>query len=302
MTSPTEARNPRTRQIDRLSTTEILRLINDEDLHVPTAVTAVLDRLAIAVDLAAEALRGGGRVHYFGAGSSGRIGFMDAAELRPTFSAPDGWFCAHQAGGPEALLRAVEAAEDDAAAGEAEARECVRRGDVAVGLSASGRTPYVLGALRGAQAEGGHTVMVTANPNPAGDVADVFVGVDTGPEVIAGSTRMKAATAQKLVLNAFSTAVMIRLGRVYSNLMVSLVATNAKLRNRMVSILMEATGLGRRECEAALVAADGEVKTALVSLLGNAEIAESRRALRSSHDRVRDALAQLSAAPEAHAS
>ncbi len=300
--APTEARNPRTRQIDELDTTEILRLINSEDQRVPAAVEATLEPLGIAVDLAVEALRGDGRVHYFGAGSSGRIGFMDAAELRPTFDTPEGWFCAHQAGGTQALLRAVEAAEDDDAAGEAEALNCVRPGDVAVGLSASGRTPYVLGALRGTRTRGGKAVLVTANPRAGGAEVDVFIGVDTGPEVIAGSTRMKAATAQKLVLNAFSTAVMIRLGRVYSNLMVSLVATNEKLRNRMVSILVEATGLDERDCRAALQASDGELKTALVALLGGTGVADARRVLRTSHGRVRDALARLATTPEAHAS
>ncbi|MGH3646352.1 MAG: N-acetylmuramic acid 6-phosphate etherase [Micromonosporaceae bacterium] len=299
MNSPTEARNPRTQEIDELETIDILRLINAEDQRVPAAVEATLEQLATAVDLAVEALSGGGRVHYFGAGSSGRIGFMDAAELRPTFSAPEGWFCAHQAGGPQALLRAVEAAEDDATAGEAEAHECVRAGDLAVGLSASGRTPYVRGALRGARQRGAHAVLVTANPR-AKD-ADVFIGVDTGPEVIAGSTRMKAATAQKLVLNAFSTAVMIRLGRVYSNLMVSVVATNQKLRTRTVSILVEATGHTQTDCEAALAASGGELKTALVALLGNAPVTEARRALLASHGRVRDAL-RLVPPPEAHAS
>ncbi|MGH3657769.1 MAG: N-acetylmuramic acid 6-phosphate etherase [Micromonosporaceae bacterium] len=299
--SPTEARNPRTRHIDELDSTAILQLINSEDQRVPAAVEATLIQIGAAVDLAVEALHNGGRVHYFGAGSSGRIGFMDAAELRPTFDAPDDWFCAHQAGGERALLRAVEAAEDDDSAGEAEALGCVRAGDVAVGLSASGRTPYVMGAMRGTRERGGHTVLVTANPRANAEV-DVFVGLDTGPEVIAGSTRMKAATAQKMVLNAFSTAVMVRLGRVYSNLMVSMVATNAKLRSRMVSILMEATGHGEPECRAALTASDGELKTALVSLLGDATVPDARQALHSSHGRVREALTQLSGTPEAHAS
>ncbi|MGH3714924.1 MAG: N-acetylmuramic acid 6-phosphate etherase [Micromonosporaceae bacterium] len=301
MNSPTEARNPRTQGIDELNTTDILRLINAEDQRVPAAVEATLDQLAAAVDLAVAAISRGGTVHYFGAGSSGRIGFLDAAELRPTFSVPDGWFCAHQAGGTQALLRAVEAAEDDAVAGETEALECVRDGDVAVGLSASGRTPYVRGALRGARQRGGHAVLVTANPRAEDAEVDVFIGVDTGPEVIAGSTRMKAATAQKLVLNAFSTAVMIRLGRVYSNLMVSMVASNAKLRGRMVSILVEATGLPESDCRAALHASSGELKTALVALLGGTTVTESRRTLQASHGRVRDAL-RLVATPEAHAS
>lgn len=314
MNSPTEARNPRTVRIDELDTIEVLRLINSEDQRVPGAVAATLEELAIAVDLAVTALRGGGRVHYFGAGSSGRIGFLDAAELRPTFDAPDGWFCAHQAGGIKALLRAVENAEDDYAAGESEALDCVRPGDVVIGLTASGRTPYVRGALDATRRRGGHTVLLTANPgvtrrgakaspDSAGrDSAEVVIALDTGPEVIAGSTRMKAATAQKLALNAFSTTIMVRLGRVYSNLMVSLVATNAKLRARMVSILVEATGQDEQLCRTTLQASDGELKPALVALLGSATVPDARRVLEASQGRVREALALLPGVSEAHAS
>ncbi|HEX6076792.1 MAG TPA: N-acetylmuramic acid 6-phosphate etherase [Micromonosporaceae bacterium] len=305
MNSPTEQRNPRTLRIDELDTIEVLRLINAEDQRVPAAVAATLEQLAVAVDLAVAALRGGGRVHYFGAGSSGRIGFLDAAELRPTFDAPDGWFCAHQAGGTKALLRAVENAEDDFATGETEATDCVSPGDVVIGLTASGRTPYVLGALGATRRRGGHPVLLTANPGVGESDpvdADVVIALDTGPEVIAGSTRMKAATAQKLVLNAFSTAIMVRLGRVYSNLMVSLVATNAKLRIRMVSILMEATGQDEQRCRAALRASDGELKPALVALLAGAGVPDARRVLEASQGRVREALTLLSSVSEAHAS
>ncbi|HEX2418511.1 MAG TPA: N-acetylmuramic acid 6-phosphate etherase [Micromonosporaceae bacterium] len=305
MNSPTEARNPRTLRIDELDTIEVLRLINAEDQRVPTAVAGTLEQLATAVDLAVAALRGGGRVHYFGAGSSGRIGFLDAAELRPTFDAPDGWFCAHQAGGTKALLRAVENAEDDFAAGETEATNCVSPGDVVIGLTASGRTPYVLGALGATRRQGGRPVLLTANPDAgrsAEVAAEIVIALDTGPEVIAGSTRMKAATAQKLALNAFSTAIMVRLGRVYSNLMVSMVATNAKLRARMVSILVEATGQDEQRCRAALQAADGELKPALVALLGGAGVPDARRVLEASEGRVREALALLSSVSEAHAS
>jgi N-acetylmuramic acid 6-phosphate etherase len=305
MNFPTEARNPRTLRIDELDTIEVLRLINAEDQRVPAAVSTTLEQLATAVDLAVAALQGGGRVHYFGAGSSGRIGFLDAAELRPTFDAPDAWFCAHQAGGINALLRAVENAEDDFAAGEAEAINCVSPGDVVIGLTASGRTPYVMGALGATRRKGGHPVLLTANPD-VGDsaevTADVVIAVDTGPEAIAGSTRMKAATAQKLALNAFSTTIMVRLGRVYSNLMVSLVATNAKLRTRMVSILVEATGQDEQHCRTTLQATDGELKPALVSLLAGVSGPEARRALEASQGRVREALNLLPRVSEAHAS
>lgn len=294
VTSPTEARNPRSADIDRLPTLEILRLINDEDQRVPGAVRDVLEPIARAVDLAVEALRNGRRVHYVGAGTSGRLGMLDAAELPPTFAVPSDWFITHAAGGPMAFLRAVEDAEDDAVAGSRELAESVRRGDVVVGLAASGRTPYVVGALRAAREHGASTVLVTANPEaPLGREVDVFVAVDTGPEVVAGSTRMKAGTAQKLVLNAFSTAVMVRLGRTYSNFMVDLLATNAKLRGRMLAILREATGLSEEACRRALAEAGGELKTALVAVLGGVTPEEARAALARADGHVHAALADL---------
>lgn len=292
--SPTEARNPRSLDLDQMSTLEALAVINAEDRTVPPAVAGVLDAIAAAVDLAVPALRDGHRVHYFGAGTSGRLAVLDAVELAPTFNAPDDWFCAHLAGGREAMWRAVEDAEDDAVGGAGEAASCVRPGDVVLGLAASGRTPYVLGALRTAAAAGAHTVLVSGDPRAAAAAeVDVFIGVDTGPEVVTGSTRMKAATAQKLVLNAFSTAVMVRLGRVYSNFMVDLVATNAKLRGRMISILMEATGYDERTCTAAVGEAGGDLRVALVSLLSGAPLDEVRAALAKSDQRVRDALSLL---------
>jgi N-acetylmuramic acid 6-phosphate etherase len=292
--SPTEGRNPDSVDLDLRSTREVLQVINDADRTVPGAVADVLDAITTAVEYAVAALRAGNRVHYFGAGTSGRLAVVDAAELPPTFNTPEGWFCPHLAGGPEAMWRAVEDAEDDEAAGAEEAAACVRPGDIVVGLAASGRTPYVLGALRTASASGARTVLVSADPGAAAaSEVDVFIGVDTGPEVVTGSTRMKAATAQKLVLNAFSTAVMVRLGRVYSNLMVGLVATNAKLRGRMISILMEATGLGEEVCLAALGEAGGDLKTALVCLVSGAGVGEARAALARTDGQVRGALALL---------
>lgn len=294
VTAPTERRNPQSIDLDLMSTRDVIRVINEADHGVPVAVAAVRDELVAAVDLAVRALREGRRVHYFGAGTSGRLGVLDAAELPPTFNAPEHWFHAHLAGGTEATWRAVEDAEDDESAGAAEARDCVRPGDVVVGLAASGRTPYVLGALRAARAAGGATVLLCADPRAvAGRDVTVFIGVDTGPEVVTGSTRMKAATAQKLVLNAFSTAVMVRLGRVYSNLMIDVVATNAKLRGRMISILMEATGCAEDISRRALSEAGGDLKTALVTLMSGAPVADARAALARSADQVRGALALL---------
>lgn len=292
--SPTEARNPRSHDLDLMSTREVLGVINGEDRTVPVAVGQVLDAVAAAVDLAVPALRAGRRVHYFGAGTSGRLAVLDAVELAPTFNAPDEWFCPHMAGGRDAMWRAVEDAEDDEAAGARDACSCAAAGDVVVGVTASGRTPYVLGALRAAIAAGARGVLVSGDPRAAaaGEV-DVFIGVDTGPEVVAGSTRMKAATAQKLVLNAFSTAVMVRLGRVYSHFMVDLVATNAKLRGRMISILMEATGCDEATCTEAVGAAGGDLRVALVALLSGATLEQVRAALEMTGQQVRDSLALL---------
>lgn len=293
--SPTERRNPRTAEIDTLPTVEVLALINDEDRVVPDAVRAALPQLARAVDLAVAALSGGRRVHYVGAGTSGRLATLDAAELRPTFDVPDGWFAVHHAGGDRALRHAVEDAEDDDEAG-ADAMAAVRPGDFVLGLTASGRTPYVLGALSAAHDLGASTALVSNNPDttqPPG--VDVLITVDTGAEAIAGSTRMKAGTAQKIVLTSFSTAVMVRMGRTYQNLMVSVRATNAKLRGRTLRILREATGLGLQECSTALTEAHGDLKVALVHLLSGVEIRRASQALASSGGHVRAALGLLNA-------
>lgn len=286
---PTERRNPRTTTIDRQSTLDVLRTLNAEDALVPAAVGRALEPLAAAVDLAVAAVTAGNRVHYFGAGTSGRLAALDAAELGPTYSVPSGVFVAHPAGGAAALFDAVADAEDDEPAGTHEAAGSVTAGDVVVGLSACGRTPYVLGALGAARRAGAATVLVTSDPAAATPV-NVLVAVDTGPEAVTGSTRMKAGTAQKLVLTAFSTAVMVRTGRTFSNLMVELAATNEKLRRRTVTILAEATGLDERRSADALGAAGGELKTALVSTLAGVDASAARRALTRSGGRVRDAL------------
>lgn len=295
--SPTERRNPRTTDLDRLSTLDLLRSINAEDRLVPDAVAAALPALATAVDLAAEALRTGHRVHYVGAGTSGRMATLDAAELAPTYNAPSEWFVVHHAGGNTALRSAVEDAEDDEDAGAAELSASAVSGDFVLGLTASGRTPFVLGALRAAREKGARTGLVFSNPHATRlmDI-DVLIEVDTGPEVVAGSTRMKAGTAQKLVLTAFSTAVMVKLGRTYSNLMVSMRATNAKLRGRTLRILREATGLGLEECSLALDEAHGDLKVALVHLLSGVDSERAAAVLSANDGHVRQALTTLGAA------
>ncbi|GAB2743200.1 N-acetylmuramic acid 6-phosphate etherase [Amycolatopsis magusensis] len=292
--SPTEQRNPRTMDIDLMSTVGILGALNAEDKLVPDAVNAVLPQIARAVDFAVEALRGGHRVHYVGAGTSGRLATLDAAELVPTFNVPADWFVAHHAGGPRALRQAVENAEDDDTAGAAELRESVEPGDFVLGLTASGRTPYVLGALAAASEAGCRTALVSGNPrsqNVPG--VDVLIAVDTGPEAIAGSTRMKAGSAQKIILTAFSTATMIKLGRTYSNLMVSMRATNAKLRGRNVRILREATGMSEQDCSEALAESGDDLKVALVHLLSGVDTTTAGKALEANQGHVRNALASL---------
>jgi N-acetylmuramic acid 6-phosphate etherase len=296
--APTEGRDPRTLEIDTMSTLSILEALNDEDATVAMAVRAALPALAQAVDVAVERYEAGGTIHYFGAGTSGRLALLDAAELPPTFSTDPARVVAHQAGGETAARMAVEGAEDDEGLGWA-AAATVREGDVAVGIAASGRTPWVLGALRAAREAGAFTVSVTASPDgPLGGAADVHVCVETGPEAIAGSTRLKAGTAQKLVLNGFSTALMVRLGKTYSNLMVDVAPNNAKLRGRILSILEEVTGADEVACARTLSASGGDTKTALVSLVTGADPLTARVALERSGRRVRAAIDALRDAHE----
>ena len=296
VTAPTEDRHPGSTSIDSASTLEVLRLLNDEDATVAGAVAQLLPELALVVDRAVRAIRAGGRVHYFGAGTSGRLAVLDAAELLPTFNAPDGMFVAHHAGGERALLRAVENVEDDVDAGRAEAGS-VAAGDVVIGLTASGRTPFVGGALQRARELGAVTALVTSNPLPVlAAHADHVLVADTGPEVLTGSTRLKAGTAQKLVLNSFSTAVMTRLGRTWSNLMVDLVATNAKLRGRVLRILQEAAGADEATARAALERAGGELKPALLSLLAGIDTDTAREALADHDGSVAEAIVAVRAA------
>ncbi|TQN32510.1 N-acetylmuramic acid 6-phosphate etherase [Haloactinospora alba] len=293
--SPTELRNTGTHDIDRLSTLDMLREINAEDATVPGAVQTVLPEIARAVDTAVETWHAHGTIHYFGAGTSGRIASLDAVELAPTFGIPSDRVRAHHAGGDAALGNALEGAEDDPELGRADAAE-VAAGDTVLGLTASGRTPYVAGALRRAGEAGARLVLVSANPRAElAPEVDVHIGVDTGAEAIAGSTRMKAGTAQKLVLNAFSTGVMVRVGRTYSNLMVGVNATNAKLRGRMVTILVEATGMSEEECADALDRSGGDTRVALVVLLSGVDADTARSATEAADGRVREALRRTGA-------
>ena len=295
VTAPTEERYAASERIDRLASLEVLQLLNNADAAVAPAVAAVLPELALHVEETVDRLRLGGSVHYVGAGTSGRLAVLDAAELRPTFNVPKGMFVAHHAGGRAALTDAVEDIEDDVDAGRAEARD-FGAGDVVIGLAASGRTPFVRGALEAARERGCLTALVTANP--AAELAplvDHLIAPATGPEVVTGSTRLKAGTAQKLVLNGFSTTVMIRLGHTWGNLMVDVVASNAKLRGRVVRILCEATGVDEKMAHAALEDAGGELKPALLAVLAGLGAGESRILLAEHHGSIAEALGSLSA-------
>jgi len=284
--------NPATLDIDTLATAQILERISDQDALVAPAVRRELPHIAQAVDLITDRLQRGGRLFYFGAGTSGRLGVLDAAECRPTFNTPPEQVQAFIAGGTRALVSPAEAVEDDEAAGRAVAEEVeVTADDAVVGIAASGATPYVLGVLRVARSRGAATIALVANwPSPMSELADVTIAPLTGPEVIAGSTRMKAGTAQKMVLNMLSTASMIRLGKVYRNLMVDVQPTNRKLRERARRILQTAVGLPPDEAQRLLEAASYQVKTAVVMALAEVDVDEARRRLAHSAGHVRKAI------------
>ncbi len=263
---PTERSNPRTTRIDRVPTRRVLELLNAEDARVAAAVRRALPQVARAVDAIVESWRGGGRLFYVGAGTSGRLGVLDAAECPPTFGVPPRRVRAVLAGGRGAVFRSAEAAEDSAPTGAHDLRRAgVRRGDVVVVLTASGSTLYALGALRQAKNIGAITVAVTAHHrSPVARGAKIAICPDTGPEAVTGSTRLKAGTAQKLVLNLLSTAAMIRLGHVYRNLMVNVQMTNRKLRARGRRVLMETLDVSAARAVKLVQASGGNLKVAIV--------------------------------------
>lgn len=277
----TEGRNPRTEAIDTLPTDEMVRLINDEDARVAAAVRVEAGAIAAAIDATVERLRLGGRLIYVGAGTSGRLGVLDASECPPTFNTPPGLVVGLIAGGDHALRHAVENAEDRPERGAADLEEIdVSAADAVVGVAASGRTPYVLGAVAHARAVGALTIgLACTGDSELSRLVDLMIAPIVGPEVITGSTRLKAGTAQKLVLNTLSTAVMVRLGKTFGNLMVDLHATNSKLRRRAVAIVQAAVEVDEARAATLLAAADGEVKTAIVAERLGIDVAEARRRL-----------------------
>lgn len=280
------------RDIDTRPTLDLVRLMNAEDARVPAAVETAAPELAAAIDGIVERLAAGGRLVYVGAGTAGRIGVLDASECGPTFNTAPGQVVGVIAGGTGAVSEASESAEDDAAAGAADlAQLAVGAGDAVVAVSASGRTPYALGALGHARATGALTVAVACNPgSPLAAAADHAIEVVVGPEVVSGSTRLKAGTAQKLVLNTISTVSMVRLGKTFGNLMVDVRASNEKLRARAQRIVELATGCPAAEAAEALAVADGEVRTAIVVLLTGVDVAAARAALAQAGGRVRAAV------------
>lgn len=288
-----ESRNPATMNLDEMTTLEMVATFNHEDSKVPEAIRAVLPEVAQAVDMAAASFKAGGRLIYLGAGTSGRLGVLDASECPPTFGVPHGLVVGLIAGGPGALLKAVEGAEDSEELGVTDLKNLqITPADTIVGLAASGRTPYVIGALRYARELGCATVAISCNPDsPIAHEAQVAISPVVGPEALTGSTRLKSGTAQKLVLNMISTGAMVKNGKVYQNLMVDVKATNVKLVDRACRIVVEATGAARADAEAALSQTDFEVKPAILMILANISASEAIQRLTAHHGFLRAALA-----------
>jgi len=291
----TEQRNPASRNLDRMTAHEIVALINREDRKVALAVECEIPAIARAVDAIVAGIRNGGRLIYVGAGSSGRMAVLDAAECQPTFGTSPKLVQALIAGGGRAITHAVEGAEDGVRNAERELRERkLTRNDVVVGVTASGTTPYVLAALKYARARRATTVAITCNRGtPVTRLAKIVIAAEVGPEVLTGSTRMKAGTAQKMVLNMLSTATMARLGHVYENLMIDVVQTNEKVAKRALRILAEASGTSVSAAEHALRTAGHNMRVALVMLKRSVEAKEARRRLAGSGGNLRSALGEV---------
>lgn len=292
LTLTTEQRNPFSMHIDEASIEEALHIINTEDHRVPIAVRREIPYIAQAVHIVADAFRQGGRLIYVGAGTSGRLGIVDASECPPTFGTPPEMVQGLIAGGPQAVFRSQEGAEDREEDGARDlAALDAAPPDVVCGIAASRRTPYVVGAVAHARSLGCKTLFVTCNPRSEFNLeVDVAICPEVGPEVIMGSTRMKAGTAQKLVLNMITTVSMLQLGKVYENMMVDLQMTSRKLVERSKRVVMIATGVDYDEAVRVLALADGHVKTAIVMILADVDASEARRRLNSSDGQVRAAI------------
>ena len=260
---PTEQNNPRTRDLDRVPLRRVLEKLNHEDVLVPKAVAKAIPRIEKAARAISRSYLAGNKIYFIGAGTSGRLGVLEAAEIPPTYGVGSGVFTALMAGGKDAVFLSKEGAEDVFENGRKEISRLVRRGDTVVGIAASGITPYVQGGLAAGRKAGAVTVLVTCNPREKAKEASIRVALDVGPEPVSGSTRMKSATAQKMILNMISTAIMIRLGRVESNLLVNMQTRCHKLRDRAIRVVMELTGASADESDAALEAMGGNVREAI---------------------------------------
>lgn len=289
----TETRNPRTMELDRMTELEIVTVMNEEDARVPLAIAKCLPQIAQAAAWAVEAFAQGGRLFYMGAGTSGRLGVLDAAECPPTFGVPQGMVVGLIAGGEKAFIHAVEGAEDSRELGQSDlVAHALTAKDFVIGIAASGRTPYVLGGLDYARSLGCHTAAIACNIGSAvGKAAELAIEVDCGPEVLTGSTRLKSGTAQKLILNMISTASMVRSGKAYQNLMVDVMQNNEKLHTRAENIVIDATGVERAEARRAIDEAGGSVKCAITMLLADCGAAEAKRRLDQAGGHVREAIA-----------
>jgi N-acetylmuramic acid 6-phosphate etherase len=288
----TEQNNPESVSIDQMDPIQIAMLMNREDLKVVAAVERVLPDIARAIEIVTERVQAGGRLIYIGAGTSGRLGVLDASECPPTFNTPPALVVGLIAGGHRALTNAIEGAEDNRQAGEEDLRGVeLDAKDVVCGIATSGRTPYVLGGLAYARSLGAATLGVTCNAvSELSEVSDVLIAPVVGPEILSGSTRLKAGTATKMVLNMISTGTMIRIGKTYGNWMVDLRATNVKLKDRSIRIVSGITGLDRERAESLLARCDGEVKTAIVSQALGVEKIEAQRRLKVAGGRLRAAI------------
>jgi N-acetylmuramic acid 6-phosphate etherase len=285
---PSEAINSASEHIDLMSTVEVLKCINEQDALVAPAVSKAIPDISKAVDAAVDCLKDGGRLIYIGAGTSGRLGILDAVECRPTFSVSDNIVVGLIAGGERALIHAVEGAEDDSNAAQ---QDLESNKDMLIGLAASGRTPYVIGALKFANSLNATTACIVCNPQaPLIDIADIGICANVGPEVLTGSTRMKSGTAQKLILNMISTASMIKLGKTYKNLMVDVNATNQKLLARAIRIVMQATDCEESVAVETLAISNNNAKLAILKILTNNDIETCENLLKQSDGFLRTAL------------
>lgn len=288
----TETRNPNTMQLDTMTPLEIVTVMNSEDTKVPEAIRPALPQIAQCVTWATESIENGGRIIYMGAGTSGRLGVLDAVECPPTFGVAPEVVVGLIAGGEKAFIKAVEGAEDSRELGHDDLVNIHLEGrDIVIGIAASGRTPYVLGGLAYAKEVGCHTVAISCNPGSAiGQAAELAIEVVPGPEVLTGSTRLKSGTCQKLILNMISTAAMVRSGKAYQNLMVDVMQTNEKLVVRAQNIVMEATGCDRETAAEMIARADGNAKTAITMILADCNVEEARSRLAAAKGHVREAI------------